>query len=300
MNERKKGWLALVIITLFLLLIGIIEALAQEKDEDFYQRLNPAVEQIRVYHDGIVIWSDRKTGQKRIFGNKKLSHKYFRPGSLMKLITAEAALGQGLWPNYNCDGQDDIGGKHRHCWTPKGHGPQELTQALAHSCNLYFSKLGNQLNQEGLLRVLKQYGFSQTKNISEEKNNPRLDWIDLAIGDSDFFKVTPLEMATFWDRYLEKLSQSSFQGIRQGLTRSADQGTASRLHTLDFPILSKTGTSDSQRKAYKTDAWFLGAFPAENPRYALLIFLKNAHGYKEPTELAEKIFLFVKEYYRTP
>jgi hypothetical protein len=34
----------------------------------------------------------------------------------------------------------------------------------------------------------------------------------------------------------------------------------------------------------------LGAFPKDDPQWAMMIFMKNAHGYMEPAALAGKIF----------
>ncbi len=61
-------------------------------------------------------------------------------------------------------------------------------------------------------------------------------------------------------------------------------------------IIAKTGTADSLGSAFKTHGWFIGAYPAENPRFALVIFMKNAHGYGAPTALARKVFKKIKEH----
>jgi cell division protein FtsI/penicillin-binding protein 2 len=54
--------------------------------------------------------------------------------------------------------------------------------------------------------------------------------------------------------------------------------------------LAKTGTAEAIGEPYKTHGWFLGAFPQEQPRWAVMIFMKNAHGYMEPAALAGEIF----------
>jgi cell division protein FtsI/penicillin-binding protein 2 len=68
------------------------------------------------------------------------------------------------------------------------------------------------------------------------------------------------------------------------------EGTGQRAAASSFEILGKTGTSDAEKSAYKTDGWFLGAYPAGHPRYAVLVFLRHAHGFEEAATLAGKIF----------
>lgn len=282
--ERKWSYWALLIIFLALLLIGALETwlsaetFAPAVSEQIGQRIQKAL----TYHDGIVITWDLDQNDLRIWGNGKLLDQAFLPGSTMKLITAEAAFQAGMNPTYDCKGRQRIQGRTQFCWTPKGHGKLHLPEALAHSCNLYFSELGQKLGLDRLVRTLSQYPFAGLSHLKSSQ----LDLRAFAIGEEPSFKVTPRQMARFWQSYLKKLERPQMQGIRQGLLRAATEGTALRSGT---NLLAKTGTADSLGQAFPTHGWFLGAYPAKNPRRGLLIFMKNAHGYREPATLAGEI-----------
>jgi cell division protein FtsI/penicillin-binding protein 2 len=181
-----------------------------------------------------------------------------------------------------------------HCWTYLGHGLLNLPQALGISCNLFFARLGLALGKEKLLAQLDPYPFSEKNSLNKDKLRGAA-LANFAIGNSPDFQVTPQEMAKFWNQYLDKISTPAFAPIQQGLVRSAQSGTASRAGASGIQILGKTGTGASMKKSYKTNAWFLGAYPTENPRYALVVFLQEAYGFREAAELAGKIFSLAQE-----
>lgn len=282
--ERKWSYWVLLIIFLALLLIGALETWlkAETFSQGVSEQIGQRVQQALMYHDGIVITWDLHQEDMRIWGNGKLLDRPFLPGSTMKLITAEAAFRAGVNPAYHCKGRHRFQGRTEFCWTPKGHGKLHLPEALAHSCNLYFSELGQKLGLDRLVQTLSQYPFADLGHLKSSPINLRA----FAIGEDPSFKVTPRQMAQFWRNYLKKLEQPQMQGIRQGLLRAATEGTA---HQSGSDLLAKTGTADSLVQAFPTHGWFLGAYPAANPRRGLLIFMKNAHGYREPAALAGEI-----------
>jgi len=249
--------------------------------------------------DGIVIWMDRHDGQTLFFGNERLKDEKFPPGSLMKLITAQAAVKKRESLDYTCAGHDEIGGKRVACWTYKGHGKVDLPKALALSCNLYFMKLVMGLGWESLASILAIYDLSPPSPLRERagvRGGLDDDLSRLAIGDSPSLQVTPLQMIQLWNQYMNFLQDPRASGIRQGLLRAVTEGTASRAGVSGLEIMGKTGTSDSLRTSFKTDGWFLGATPSDSPRFLLLVFLREAHGFDEPARLAGKIFLLAKKW----
>ena len=72
--------------------------------------------------------------------NKSVSGQY-SPGSTFKIVVALAGLEAGVIKpstQINCEGKVYVGEHPFHCWKKIGHGPLDLTEALQHSCDVYF------------------------------------------------------------------------------------------------------------------------------------------------------------------
>ncbi len=142
----------------------------------------------------------------------------YPPGSTYKLVTAIAALEEGIikpqWTAY-CPGYFKLGRKTIHCWNEKGHGKLNLTQAIKNSCNVYFSQLGLKIGLEAWARYSKLLYFGQLTGIDLPNENKGLvptiayfnrqygerGWTkgvlaNLALGQGELL-TTPLQMAQF-------------------------------------------------------------------------------------------------------
>jgi penicillin-binding protein 2 len=79
--------------------------------------------------------------------NRAIQNSY-SPGSIFKLIMADAGLEEGLLddnPAVTCRGEAVYYGRPFHCADKKGHGPLHLEEAIAKSCNIFFYELGRRL-----------------------------------------------------------------------------------------------------------------------------------------------------------
>jgi len=136
-----------------------------ELQEQAERALAAYIEQInRYYRDddeqitgGAVVVIDVRTGEVLAAAsyptfdisqfNRALSGRY-SPGSTFKMVTAFAAMREGVvgrWTEINCVGRFETYldlGFAPSCWirrvTGGGHGPQNVVQALAYSCNYFF------------------------------------------------------------------------------------------------------------------------------------------------------------------
>ncbi len=99
----------------------------------------------------------------------------FEPGSVLKIITAAAALEEDLVNDstrFVCHGYKMIGKNRIKCWKTSGHGTQTISQILQNSCNVGFMELGEKLKKEGLYKYFNKFGFGKRTNIDypgEEK-----------------------------------------------------------------------------------------------------------------------------------
>lgn len=86
----------------------------------------------------------------------------YPPGSIFKLVTAAAALENGVVSmdtEYTCEGSVKIGGHELHCWRKGGHGTLNLAGAVAQSCNVYFAHLGEAVGARALYKYAETTGL---------------------------------------------------------------------------------------------------------------------------------------------
>ncbi len=94
----------------------------------------------------------------------------YPPGSTWKLATAIVGLERGvITPEYKmpfaCTGGMPYAGRYSRCWKTDGHGPQDLIQAIANSCNVYFYQLGIRLGIKLLTQEGTRLGFSRKTSV---------------------------------------------------------------------------------------------------------------------------------------
>lgn len=85
----------------------------------------------------------------------------YNVGSVFKLVSAASALEYGISPNftYNCEGKIDVEGNWFHCYDEEVHGEEDMSAAIAHSCNTYFIDLMQQVPEDYFLNMAKAFGF---------------------------------------------------------------------------------------------------------------------------------------------
>ncbi|MCM1329437.1 MAG: penicillin-binding protein 2 [Ruminococcus sp.] len=85
-------------------------------------------------------------------------------GSIFKLVTAAAALEQGISPEYSnlCVGSIDINGQVFNCHKWGGHGEINMREAMVQSCNPYFIALSQYLDGERYVQTAADLGFGES------------------------------------------------------------------------------------------------------------------------------------------
>ena len=93
----------------------------------------------------------------------------YPPGSTYKVIVAAAGLAEGVIDATTvvpCPGHFKLGRQTYRCWKRKGHGPVNLEQALAGSCDVYFYELGKTLGVETLARYARKFGLGRPTGLA--------------------------------------------------------------------------------------------------------------------------------------
>lgn len=142
----------------------------------------------------------------------------YPPGSTYKIVTAVAALQEGIitpqW-HASCPGYFKLGRRIIKCWNAKGHGTLDLEGAIKNSCNVYFAQLGLKIGLDNWAKYSKKFGFGAVSGIDLPNENSGLiptpqyydkvfgkngwtngNMANLAIGQGELL-TTPLQMAKF-------------------------------------------------------------------------------------------------------
>ncbi|HPN88454.1 MAG TPA: penicillin-binding protein 2 [Candidatus Omnitrophota bacterium] len=148
----------------------------------------------------------------------------YPPGSVFKIPIAFGGLDSGkiaIQTTFHCPGFYEIGGIKFKC--AHQHGAQNLYQALTHSCNVYFYRLGLLLGADSIYRYAKIFGLGELthvdlpyeksghipyrqQNILSGKKWYTGNTLNISIGQGDVL-ITPLQltrmMATIFNDGLE-------------------------------------------------------------------------------------------------
>ena len=133
--------------------------------------------------------NEKSISLQKMWRNKSVSDTY-EPGSTFKLITASAALEEGICEtdtigDFSCNGSENVSGAIIKC-TSSGHGSQTLRQALQNSCNPAFIQLGKRIGADTFYKYMNAFGLFSKTNISTSGEVTGLY----------FSSVGPVELAT--------------------------------------------------------------------------------------------------------
>ena len=122
------------------------------------------------------------------------------PGSTFKMVSATAALNEGVvtpYTQFTCTGIFEKIFPAARCWAyPSSHGSINVSEAIRHSCNMYFYEVGYHLglrgdtyyNDQALSRLqiyADEYGLTDLSGVEIEESNPTFsteDGVRSAIG----------------------------------------------------------------------------------------------------------------------
>jgi penicillin-binding protein 2 len=112
-------------------------------------------------------WNSLINHPDRPMQNRTIQNSY-SPGSIFKLIMADAGLEEGLLdddPAVVCKGSATFYGRVFHCAREEGHGPLRLEEAIAKSCNIFFYNLGKRLGISKIARHAQALGLGERTGI---------------------------------------------------------------------------------------------------------------------------------------
>jgi penicillin-binding protein 2 len=98
--------------------------------------------------------------------DKALSGTY-PPGSTFKPTVGLAALTAGINPEVriHCSGSWYYGNRTWRCWEARGHGSQNLHDAIKNSCDIYFYQTSLKIGPDAIATAARAMGFGETFDI---------------------------------------------------------------------------------------------------------------------------------------
>ena len=147
-------------------------------------------------------------------------HATYPPGSVYKPVLAALALDTHVIDEYTeleaCTGGMNIGGRYFKCWNPAGHGKMNVSEALQHSCDVFFYDLSTRLKLEDIGDFTKRNFITERTGIDlpQERNGffPTRKWykntygphasiightVNISIGQGEIL-CTPLQICAYY------------------------------------------------------------------------------------------------------
>ena len=144
----------------------------------------------------------------------------YPPGSTFKMITALAALEEGLIgpdDTVYCPGYLEVSGRRFHCWRRGGHGHVDLQNSLKQSCDVYYYDLALKVGIDKISAMAKRFGVGVRHDLPlsavAQGLAPDRDWKQRAhgqewlIGDTanasigqGYMLASPLQLAVMTAR----------------------------------------------------------------------------------------------------
>ena len=234
---------------------------------------------------------DPQTGRIRAVVNPEIAFgENFPLGSAIKPFTALAALTSGVIDD---DSRTLCHEKYSHhafqttCSHPRDLPPLNPVEAIAYSCNYYFSTVGERLTETSFTSTLGEFGFGRKTGVNAKDESQgqlqRSDWRPQnAIGEGNYLQATPIQLinaytalvnggrlftprlgaATDFVSHVQskvEISGRDREVIVTGMRGAVRYGSAEKANLYSLPayVFGKTGTA-TEINGFRTHGWFVG------------------------------------------
>jgi peptidoglycan glycosyltransferase len=261
-------------------------------------------------------WQALQADPNKALLNRATSRSY-PPGSTFKVVTAAAALERGLGTDVSFPAareyqppQTDKSIRNFGGRTCGG----DMADAMRISCNVYFARLGAELQRGALGNTARAFGFGEVPPIDIRAAASRMPSDDRlrspafaaqsAIGQFDV-SATPLQMAmvaagiahdgkvmtprivreildargaqvrqTEAELWREAITPETATAVKELMLSVVEAGTGTAAQMPGVRVAGKTGTAQTQ-EGQAPHAWFIAFAPAESPRIAVAVVVEG-------------------------
>lgn len=250
----------------------------------------------------------------------------FEPGSVFKVIVMAAGLdAEVIKPDTICDICDKpykVDKYYIETWDRKYHPDSTMTDVLVHSDNVGMSFIAERLGAEKMYDYLDKFGIGRLTEIdlqgeSNIKLRPKGTWNIVDLATSSFgqgVSTTPIQMIRAAavianGGYLVNpkvvdsgeaskpervISEEAANDATAMMIESAKKGEAKWTDLQGFSVAGKTGTAQIPISGHydeeKTIASFIGFAPANNPKFVMLVTLKEPQSSQWASETAAPLW----------
>ena len=142
----------------------------------------------------------------RMWRNQCINDTY-EPGSTFKVITAAAALEEGvvsLEDRFHCPGYIVVEDRRIRCHKTTGHGAESFVEGIENSCNPVFINVGLRIGADHFYDYFEQFGLLHKTGIDLPgeastimHKREKIGLVELAtISFGQSFQITPIQLAT--------------------------------------------------------------------------------------------------------
>ncbi len=199
------------------------------------------------------------------------------PGSTVKPFILRELLVTGKADQQQrtvCPRRVTIGGRNFDCSHDPIHHAFSPEEALAYSCNWYFSTVGARLTPAELHEALLAGGVAAERSGSDTGTRQME-----ILGET--VRTTPMRLLHAYRQLaLQRRSGSrdaALEVVFAGLEGATRYGTARSAAAPGVSIAGKTGTANADEGAW-THGWFAGYSPSDRPSVAIVVYLERGHG----------------------
>ena len=188
----------------------------------------------------------------QMWRNQCISDTY-EPGSTFKIITAAAALEQGvvkLTDNFYCPGYKLVEDRRIRCAKTTGHGAETFETGIMNSCNPVFIELGERLGVENFYKYFSQFGLLSKTNVDlpgeaatimhKKENMGPVELATVSFGQS--FQITPIQLATTVSAIINGGNR-----ITPHFGISVESADGTEVQTLEYPVETGIVSKETSR-----------------------------------------------------
>lgn len=320
----KKMYLVMLAVGLLALASCKSSPKVEESGSDIDEVLQDSVQAILERHlvefgamDGVAVVMETESGRIRAMVGlgAKGDSTYERADALaankhssglMRAVSVLAALNTGkVKPDDTFDsgtgvyvyGNDTI---FDHNWKKGGYGELTLRQALAYNSDIAITLAVDKAfpDKKDFMASVKKMAFGQPLEVEGMKldscsQDSDLPWCYYAMG---FQESTPLQMLAFYNAIAAKkkiASPSSIADIREMMEGFVSKGLGKRVMSDKFKVAGACGTIYNKDMTLTSD--FCGYFPADKPRYTILVSVHRKERPASGGRMAGVIFKEIAE-----